>query len=231
MIFERRAYLLKPGYADDFWLAQQEWNRPDIFGAILGHNLFYASSASSEGTLIVHLYRFADLLEWQQAYADYYQRQSPDYFAKVRPWMMEQENSFFRPAGVPQPEAFLRRPDRGDQGAEDIPPSEMRLVETVIDLVPGGLSAFTERGERECPARIGIDSNTHIGSLISLIGRQHRVVHYHVCHGREEADRRVNTITDALRGYDERCGRLGFSHRLLTPSPNASRRQFLEGPH
>lgn len=101
MIFECRAYLLKPGRADDFWAAQEACNGPEVFSAILGHNLFYASSASGEGTQIVHLYRFPDLLAWQQVYADYYRRQSPDYFAQARPKMLEQENAFFRLADLP----------------------------------------------------------------------------------------------------------------------------------
>lgn len=230
MIFERRAYHLKPGYADDFWAAQLEWNHPDIFGAILGHNLFYASSTSGAGILIVHLYRFADLLEWQHAYADYYRRQSPDYFAKVRPWMLAQKNGFFRPAGIPEPDAFLRMPDRDDgQHGSGAAGSEMRLVETIIDLVPGGLAAFIERGERGRLADIGIDPASHIGSLISVIGRQHRVVHYHVCHAREDADQRMRAISDALRRHDERHGRLDVSQLILTPSPICSRRRFLEG--
>lgn len=92
-------------------------------------------------------------------------------------------------------------------------------METTIDLAPGRLTAFMKQGEWECSEQIGINSASHIGTLISLIWRQHRVMHYHVGPSREHTDRRAYAIMEALHRYPKRPGSLasGTSFSLLHP--------------
>lgn len=226
-VFERRAYMLKPGYEERFWKAQEQWNGSEIFAPILGHNMFYASHASSKGTLIVHLYGFSDLLEWQNRYADYYGRQNPEYFATVRPWMLHQENGFFRAAGDAVLGGFPRIESRQAAEAGERASEGLVILETTIDLAPGGLQAFTALGKQAGPAMIGVDPAYHLGTLISLIGKQHRVLHYHVFPSRSAAKSTALAIGKSLQRYRETHGKLSYQHLWLTPSPLASRRTLL----
>ncbi len=58
MIFERRAYTLRPGKLQAFWNEQETWNTKEKFGSLLERNIGYFSAATGSSEEIVHLYRF-----------------------------------------------------------------------------------------------------------------------------------------------------------------------------
>jgi hypothetical protein len=120
MIFERRVYTFRPGKLDAFWDAQGAWNTDEVFGPILAHNIGYFSTAAGENDLAIHLYRFDSLDQWQAMYGQYYQAQSPEYFALVRPWMLRQENAFLT---VPPAAGVRRMLDRPEAAGAAFPAS------------------------------------------------------------------------------------------------------------
>ncbi len=223
MIFERRVYRMKLRRAADFWAAQERWNTPDIFAPILDGNLFYASRPAGGGTVIVHLYRFADLGEWYDTYANYYRRQSPDYFATVRQWMTRQDSAFFRdPANgvaglLAQADVDgIALPAAVRNGARN------RIVETMIDLVPGSLPGFLDALASGYIA----DDGQQLGTLVTLVGRQHRVVRYQACASRSDAAGAVQRMRAQWYEQQQRLGIARVACVALTPSPLASRRKI-----
>jgi hypothetical protein len=57
MLFERRAYTLRPGTLDTFWGLQRKWNTPTNFRPLLERNIGYFSTTAGPAERIVHLYR------------------------------------------------------------------------------------------------------------------------------------------------------------------------------
>lgn len=180
MIFERRAYTIRPGKVDAFWQAQMDWNTPDKFSPILAQTIGYFRTLAGPASQIVHLYRFDDLDHWQSIYARYYAVQNPDYFAYVRPLMLQQENAFL--AEPPHPhlhagwtaEGAPRLPAVLAPKGKDDP---YCLVETTTSFLPGGLPAYWKAYEAH---RAGKDpaAASLMAELVSLIGRLHRVLRY-----------------------------------------------------
>ncbi len=224
MIFERRVYTLRPGKVDAFWDAQGIWNTPAVFGGVLDCNLAYFSTIVGDADQIVHLYRFDSLDDWRSRYEAYYQKQSPDYFKLVRPWMLRQENAFLLEAPIPELAAF-RAPVRADAAT-------CVVVEQIVDLFPGGLVAYWD-GYREYGVSPGhVAGQGLLGIMVSLVGRLHRVIHYR-CFGTLadaydhdaalKADARWRTFVGRYQGLTA-----GSRTSLLRPSPLASRRSFFE---
>lgn len=176
MIYERREYTLRPGKADAFWQAQTQSNTPEMLGAILDHCLSYFETMPGDPARVVHLYRYASVDEWREIYSAYYQRQDPSYFAMVRPWLLRQETSFF----VDPPLAELMpRWSRMQAGEEDGGSSGCVVTETILDFFPGGLVHYWPAFGQ---ADLSGDSELLrylVGVKVALIGRLHRVIHYH----------------------------------------------------
>jgi hypothetical protein len=58
MLFERRAYTLRPDSEAAYWALQRKWNKPASFRALLERNLGFFAMAAGDGECIVHLYRW-----------------------------------------------------------------------------------------------------------------------------------------------------------------------------
>jgi hypothetical protein len=57
MLFERRAYTLRPDSEAAYWALQRKWNKPASIRALIERNLGFAMAAG-DGERIVHLYRW-----------------------------------------------------------------------------------------------------------------------------------------------------------------------------
>ena len=233
MIFERRAYTLRPGNVQPFWDAQIEWNTEAVFGPIRRHVISYFTTTSGPRNQIVHLYGFASLDEWHGTYASYYAAQNPDYFALVRSWMLAQENGFLAPA--PHAElaaAWTSDPPRLPAGLSDRASSgDYCVVETTLAFFPGGLPAYwkacdAHRQGEAAPARRNL-----MAELFTLIGPLHRVRRYEAFASEAEANAEF-----AARAQDPRWRAFVADHAqwvageevlFLRPSPLESRRRLV----
>jgi hypothetical protein len=182
MIFERRAYTFRPGNIGAFWQAQQDWNTPEVYGVVLDHNLSYFSTLAGPTEQIIQLYRFQSLDHWRGCYDTYYTTQKPDYFALVRPMMLRQENGFFIAPPLPELAGHLAASQHtlppavaaaALQGVDD-----MVVVETALDLFPGGLPAYWAACQTHDIATHALDAPHRIGMLFTLVGRIHRIIQY-----------------------------------------------------
>lgn len=191
MIFERREYRPRPGKVRQFWDAQRQWNTPERFGAILDHCICYFETAAGSPERLVHLYRYDTLDQWRAVYEAYYQSQSSAYFQMVRPWLLRQETAFFVAAPVAElaPAWSLppASPNDGKCGAAQ--PSRRLVVETIQDFLPGGLVPYWEAYRQQDLRPDGPMRKHLLGVHVSLVGRLHRVVHYHHFADAQEAER------------------------------------------
>ena len=48
MLFERRAYTLRPGSEPSYWALQRQWNKPASFRPLLERNLGYFAMAAGD---------------------------------------------------------------------------------------------------------------------------------------------------------------------------------------
>jgi hypothetical protein len=58
MLFERRAYTLRPGCGVAYWALQRQWNKPASARPLLERNLSFFTMTAGDGERIVHLYRW-----------------------------------------------------------------------------------------------------------------------------------------------------------------------------
>ena len=235
MIFERRAYTLRPGKLEAFWDAQRTWNTKAVFGPILNRNIAYLSTVTGHSDQVVHLYRFDSLDQWHTLYGQYYEAQSPEYFALVRPWMLRQENAFL----VPPPVKELASCWTGSglllpSALQPIPaPEAICVTETTIDFFPGGMPAYWKAHQAH-GFEAGADDRRHLMAvMMSLVGRLHRLVRY----------QGFANATEAQQYYDARAADPRWkafvrayadwvaseTTMALRPSPVPSRRALFEG--
>ncbi|WP_346893214.1 hypothetical protein [uncultured Roseibium sp.] len=158
MIFERRAYLLRPGEEDAFWEAQKKWNSGPLFLPLLQANLFYMVCPREDGTEILHFYRYDDLNHWRATYDRYFTEQESDFFATVRGLMLSQQTDFFIESPF-YPGKAMRLPE----AVSDDP----AVVETIVDALPGQLAPYWEK-----------TSERPLIAVQSLTGTLHRALEY-----------------------------------------------------
>ncbi|WP_417678879.1 hypothetical protein [Roseibium sp.] len=192
MIYERRAYLLRPGEEGAFWDAQKKWNSGPLFLPLLRANLFYMVCPGEDGTEILHFYRYDDLDHWRATYDRYFAKQDSNFFATVRGLMLSQQTDFFIESpfypgnGVSTPQALADDPT---------------VVETIVDALPGQLAPYWEKaGERPLIA------------VQSLTGTLHRALEYRAFPTEEAARVYAETKTetpcpDGIRQRQVRIGR------------------------
>lgn len=234
MIFERRAYTLRPGWLEAFWEAQENWNVPAVFGPILKRNIGYFSAVTGSSEEVVHLYRFDSLDQWDALYKAYYKAQSPDYFALVRAWMLRQENSFLAPPSIASLAArwtgarLLAPP-----GLDAVSPEAACIVETTILLFPGAMPVYWQACEAHRLVPEPLDDRNLLAELVSLIGRLHSVARYEAFRDPAEALQRMAERNEdpRWRGF-ERAYADWVADRTVTVlrlTPLATRRALLGG--
>ena len=182
MIFERRAYTLKPGNVGRFWDLQRQWNRPDQIPDLLARNLGYFSTISGSSDQVVHLYRFDSFDDWKRRLFGVYTPERSEYFAAGRSLMLAQENAFLSLAPLPEVNPIwsdTRDWLPGKPAFQDVGDIDgIVVVEHSIDLLPGGLPVFWEllrsTGLQAGPAA----TSDLIGYFYTLVGVQHRVIAY-----------------------------------------------------
>ena len=171
MIFERRAYTLRPGASEAFWQLQREYSKLPTIARLRSHNLGYFHAVAGPSDAIVHLYRFDSLDDWNETYGELYREHPAEYFVKARSLLLAQENAFLSAPGVVADGTGLRSP------VGDVPVDPL-VVETRVDLRPGTAPAYWESYERV--RRYGSESGSDrlFGELLTLAGRLHRAYLY-----------------------------------------------------
>jgi NIPSNAP len=228
VLIEHRAYTLKPGCLDTFYAAQLERGF-ELVKPIMERCLGYFTAQSGPTDQVVHLYRFDNYDDWTKRLHGLYGVAGLEpYFKKVRALMSAQENKFL----VPSPLAALT-PLLGN-GKDWLPGGplwadrkttpEMIIEEHTLILVPGSLppywAAYQEHGLKANGATQHL-----LGCFVSLVGRQHQVVHYR-CYpsfGVCRAHRDALAKSADWQAFMRIVGAMTASadSKLLTPAPIA----------
>lgn len=100
MLFERRAYTLRPGSEDAFWKLQLKWNTPGTFKPLLERNVGYFTVAAGPGERIIHLYRWDDYDDGKRRLTAIAGPERAEYFAAARALLLRQENALLDRAPI-----------------------------------------------------------------------------------------------------------------------------------
>lgn len=226
MLFERRAYTLRPGAAQRFWELQRQWQTPQQIPRLVERTIGYFEMVAGPAEQIVHLYRYDSYDDWRDRLFGIYRPERMEYFVTARKLLLAQENAFFELAPVEALNPIWSNtrdwlPGKPCcAGVRD--PSALVIVESTVDLLPGGLPAYWEAFRTHAlqapPATDGL-----IGTFYSLVGVQHRVLQYRWY----DSDRQAGLHRDALeadadwRRFTEAIRPLVVRSRraVLRPSP------------
>src|SRR6266550_1902051 len=94
MLFERRAYTLRPGTLETFWGLQRNWNTPTSFRPLLERNIGYFSTTAGPAERIVHLYRWDSYDQAKRHLAAIVTPERMEYFLSARKLLLSQETAF-----------------------------------------------------------------------------------------------------------------------------------------
>lgn len=92
MLFERRAYTLRPGCEETFWQLQRKWNTPKTYRPMLERNFGYFAITAGSAERIIHLYRWDDYEDGKRRIAAIATPERAEYFAAARDLMLAQES-------------------------------------------------------------------------------------------------------------------------------------------
>jgi hypothetical protein len=184
MLFEHRAYTLKPGSTQRFWQAQVERGF-ELVEPIQQRLLGYFSTCSGPVDQVVHLYRYDSYEDWmQRLHGLYAQPRLEPYFKTVRSLMLAQENKFLAPAplaeltpawgngndwlpGQPRPAVATAA-----LGADAL------VEETTSILLPGTQPAYWAAIRELGLAEPLLGRDNLLGVFVSVVGRLHQVICY-----------------------------------------------------
>ncbi|MBS0246822.1 MAG: NIPSNAP family protein [Proteobacteria bacterium] len=183
MLFERRAYTLRPGCEDAYWALHRQHNSPASLRVLLERNIGFFATTAGDGERIVHLYRWDSYDDAKQRLAAIVTPERADYFVTARKLLLRQENAYLDRAPVaelsplwndkrdwlPGSPAF---PDVGNAGT-------LAISESVLDFLPGATAAYWEGFRKLSPATIDVACNRVIASFYVTVGSLHRVFTYH----------------------------------------------------
>ncbi|CAG9167562.1 hypothetical protein LMG23992_00840 [Cupriavidus laharis] len=234
MLFEQRIYTLVPGALDAFWQAQQDRGF-ELVQPILDRLVGYFSAESGPGDQVVHLYRYDSYDDWvKRLHGLYGVAALEPYFTRVRSLMLAQENKFL--ALAPLPELAPCWSGGNDWHPADGPifplaqgeAAAMRdvvLDETTTVLRPGSLPAYWQ-AYREHGLHCRVESaGGLLGCFVSLVGRQHQVVHYrwHPDFAEREAFRCARLCDDNWQAFLAAIAPLVVcnARKVLRPAPIA----------
>ena len=227
MLFERRAYTLRPGTEEAFWALQRKWNTPATLRPLLERNIGYFAVAAGSAERIVHLYRWDNYDDGKRRIAAISTPERAEYFAAARTLMLRQESLLLDRAPIDELSPLWS----GDRDwLTDTPvfdnygdATAFAVSESVLDFLPGGLASYWE-GFRNLDAatmelfRIGL-----IGVFFVTTGPLHRVIHYHWQRTWPEAEehrRKLSENPDWNAFADSYRPRVVDSHvSYLRPSP------------
>ena len=227
MLFERRAYTLRPGSEQTYWALQRQWNKPASFRPLLERNLGYFTMAAGDGERIVHLYRWDSYDDAKQRLAAIVTPERMEYFVTARSFLLRQENSYLDHAPVAELSPLWNdkrdwlpnQPAFTNVGKA----SELAVSERVLDFLPGGLLAYWEGFRKLNASTVDAFRDRLVGVFFVTVGSLHRVFAYHWHKSWPEAEahhRQLAEIPEWSAFMDDNRPRIVGGHVAhLRPSP------------
>jgi hypothetical protein len=227
MLFERRAYTLRPGCEAAYWALQRQWNKPASARPLLERNLGFFTMTAGDGERIVHLYRWDNYEDAKRRLAAIVTPERMEYFVAARSLLLRQENAYLDPAPIAQLSPLWN--DKRDWLAGQPAftnvgnASELAISERVLDFLPGGLLAHWEGYRKLNAATVDAFCNHLIGVFFVTVGSLHRVFAYHWHKSWSEAEahrRQLSELPDwSAFMNDDRPRLVGGHFAQLRPSP------------
>lgn len=182
MLFERRAYTLRPGYEDTFWQLQRKWNTPLTYRPMIERNLGYFATMAGPAERIVHLYRWDSYEDGKRRIAAIVTPERAEYFVAARDLLLAQESFLLDCAPVAELNPLWgggRDWLPGEPAFDGVNSATTLVVsESELDFLPGTLPAYWD-GYRKLDAKtMDIVRDRLIGVFVVTTGQLHRAIHY-----------------------------------------------------
>jgi hypothetical protein len=231
MLFEYRAYTLRPGNEDAFWDAQQMRGLDPVKRPIMARVVGYFATRTGPVDQIVHLWRYDSYEDWYtRLYSGYGDPAAEPYYRKVRALMVAQESRFLAPAPIPELTPLWGGGNdwrTGDAPIADLAKTPDLLVEqTTHQLTPGSMPAFWA-AYRDKGLRAGAKAlDGMLGCFSTLVGQQHQVTQFRMhesAAGWAAADKMLRN-DEAWRDFLEAVKPLTMSYdtKLMRPAALAA---------
>lgn len=227
MLFERRAYTLRPGCEDAYWALHRKYNTPESLRVLLERNIGFFAMTAGDGDRIVHLYRWDSYDDAKQRLAAIVTPERAEYFVTARKLLLRQENAYLDRAPLAELSPLWN--DKRDwlPGEPALAglgnAGELAISESVLDFLPGGVAAYWEGFRKLSPTTIDIFRDRLIGCFVVTAGTLHRTFTYHWHRSWSEAEalrRRLTELPDWNAFVEENGARLVGGHAThLRPSP------------
>jgi hypothetical protein len=227
MLFERRAYTLRPGCEDAYWALQRKWNKPASLRPLLERNLGFFAMTAGDGERIVHLYRWDSYDDAKQRLAAIVTPERMEYFTTARKLLLRQENAYLDCAPVAELNPLwtdTRDWLPGQPAFANVGNSaELAISERVLDFLPGGALAYWDGFRKLDAATMNVFRARLIGCFFVTVGSLHRVFAYHWHRSWPEAEAHRRQLAerpdwDAFM-EDNRARTVGGQMTQLRPSP------------
>lgn len=184
MLFEHRAYTLKPGATNAFWQAQVDRGF-DLVKPILDRSVGYFSACSGPVDQVVHLYRYDSYEDWTTRLHGLYAVAALEpYFKTVRALMVAQENKFLAPAPLIELTPIWGAgndwlPGQGRPAvATSASGPDAVVEETTAILFPGALPLYWAAYREHGLGTPALGTESLLACFVSVVGRLHQVIHY-----------------------------------------------------
>ena len=227
MLFERRAYTLRPGCEEAYWALQRQWNKPAAFRPLLERNVGFFAVAAGDAERIVHLYRWDDYDDAKRRLAAIVSPERMEYFVAARNILLRQENAYLDKAPIAELSPLWN--DKRDwlsgrpAFADVDDPSGLAVSERVLDFLPGGVAAYWEGFRKLQAATMDAFCSRLIGVFFVTVGSLHRTFAYHWHKSWPEAEahrRHLAELPDWKAFVDDNRPRIAAGHvTYLRPSP------------
>jgi hypothetical protein len=236
MLFERRAYTLRPGAEAAYWSLQRKWSKSASIRPLLERNLGFFTMASGDGERIVHLYRWDSYDDSKQRLAAIVTPDRAEYFVAARSLLLRQETSYLDRAPVAELSPLWNdkrdwlpgQPAFSKAGNA----AELAVSERALDFLPGGLAAYWEGFGKLSAATRDIFCTRLIGTFFVTTGTLHRAFAYqwHTSWQQAEAhSRQLAELRDWNAFMDDNRTRIVGGHTAyLRPSPLPWMRELFE---
>jgi NIPSNAP len=183
MLFERRAYTLRPGSEAAYWALQRKWNKPASIRPLLERNLGFFAMTAGDGERIVHLYRWDNFDDAKQRLGAIVTPDRMEYFVTARSLLLRQENAYLDRAPVTDLSPLWNEKRDwlpGEPAFANVgEASELAISESVLDFLPGGLLAYWDGFRKLNAATMDAFRTRLIGVFFVTVGSLHRTFVYH----------------------------------------------------